>query len=107
MAEHYINIEEFEHWKVDVLKEFCKKKKCDYIVAGKHKKSLTAFAYALLIQNASIDLSKAAAKQDYTLLLDIQIGDSKLTIPDPFKLSDGWKNEKEAVDKWPMYLDGY
>jgi len=106
MAEKDTDIEDFERWRVDTLKDFCRKR--GYNVTGKCKKELVSLAYVLTLQNAPLLLSKTeeqqAAKQDYESLLQIYVDGSKVTIPDPLKLSSDWESEKEAASKWPPCL---
>ena len=109
MAECNEDLEYFERCKVDVLKEFCKKR--GYSVTGKRKKELVALAWALSFQKAPIVLTKQQEREvvnlDYQSLLAIDVDGFQMTIPDPLDLTEGWESESTAANKWPpcMYID--
>lgn len=108
-AERNTDIGYFERCKIDVLKDFCKKR--GYSVTGKRKKELAALAWTLSLQNAPIVLTKEQEREavniDYKSLLRIDIDGCQTTIPDPLELREGWENELTAANKWPpcMYID--
>ncbi|CAL9689621.1 unnamed protein product [Knipowitschia caucasica] len=109
MAESDKDIEYFERCKVDVLKEYCKRR--GHSVTGKRKKELVALAWALSFQKAPIVLTKQQEREavnlDYISLLEIDVDSCQMTIPDPLQLREGWENESTAANKWPpcMYID--
>ena len=101
MAEKDSDIEDFERWTVDRLKDFGRKR--GYNVGGKRKKELVSVAYVLTLLLRKTE-EQVAAMQDYESLLHIDVDGCEITIPDPLKLGSDWECEKDATSKWPPCL---
>jgi len=90
-------LDDFKHWKVDVLCQFCQDR--GFTVSNK-KDELVALAYAAYMQRLPVLKSKAQEKAEaeiqYTDLIDGTV------ISDPLQItSNEWLNEADSLRYWP------
>lgn len=92
-------IEDFERWDVTHLKDYLAKRG---ISRKGNKAELVALAYSCHVMNKTETQTYAQnikeAFNDYQAILLVTEG---VTIPDPFKVKDGWVGENDGMKKWP------
>ena len=93
----------FLMWKVEALKTFLEKRG---LSKDGSKAELAALCFSANKMRIPVKPSSEEVllinKVSYEQLLKI---DHEVTIPDPFKISDGWSSEKDALTSWPpVYL---
>ena len=91
------SIDEFQRWKVCVLKEYCSRRGLP--ISGKRKDELVALTYAATVTKLPCVISKneecALVAAEYKQLL--AVGDTVL--PDPLtELTDGWQSHNPNPD---------
>lgn len=108
-------IDDFRLFKVDALKEYCRRRGLP--ITKKRKEELVALAFAATVQNLPEVLTAGEqnqqAKLDYQGILTVTSESSEgstwtTTLPDPLKdLPDGWLGEEGGVALWPpcMYIN--
>lgn len=101
-AEDLISHEEVQHWSVEALKDYCRKR--GYKVTGA-KKELVSRVYFLynhqVAEQPGAKEQEASRKLDYKSLVNL-----KFAATDPFTLKR-WLGEKEGLKHWPSvtYID--
>ena len=98
MSSEELSLDEIRQWRVDALKEFCRKRN---LKTSGRKDELVARVFAasemkVPICATAVELALQTENEKAKLL---QV--SNICLPDPLKIKEGWIGEADGIKSWP------